>query len=250
MGPCLLALCAALSAYGAMAEPAPATPSPPTFLEVADLNHYTQSNAALSSPNRAVRRVVFIGDSITEAWGAASPDYFAATRSISRVNRGISGQSTPQMLLRFQQDVIALRPTVVHILAGINDIARNWGAMPLEATEATIASMAELARAHGIQVVIGSVLPARAIPWRPGLNPGVEIVSLNDWLRAYCHRSGIVYADYYSALTDGDLGTRADLAPDGVHPSPAGYRTMEPLADAAIRRAIGLRSRGQIQEQH
>ncbi|MGA2711289.1 MAG: GDSL-type esterase/lipase family protein [Steroidobacteraceae bacterium] len=230
-------------APAAVAEPALAAAPPPTFLEVANLAHYAEINAALPPPKPGEHRVVFIGDSITEGWRDADPQYFASAGSISRIDRGIGGQTSPQMLLRFQQDVIALHPYAVHILAGTNDVAGNWGAMPLEATERAIASMAELAHAHGIRVLIGSVLPAREFPWRPGLNPGPAVLSLNGWLRAYSGSKGFIYVDYYARLTDGELGMRPELAADGVHPTPAGYALMKTLTDAAIQRALGSRVR-------
>ncbi len=224
----------------ALAEPPPAAP---TYLEVANLAHYSAENAALQSPKSDERRIVFMGDSITEGWRDADPAYFETAGRLSRIDRGISGQTTAQMLLRFEQDVVALHPAAVHILAGTNDIAANWGAMPLETTERMIASMAELAHDNGIRVIIGSVPPARTFPWRPGLEPGPTVVQLNDWLRAYCGGKGFTYVDYYAALTDGNLGMRPELAADGVHPTPAGYRIMRTLTDAAIDRALKSRSR-------
>lgn len=227
-------------------QPAPtglSPPPPPTFLEVANLAHYAQANAELEPLSPGERRVVFIGDSITEGWRDADPKYFLSTASISRVDRGISGQTSPQMLLRFQQDVIALRPIAVHILAGTNDLADNWGPIRIETTEGMIASMAELAKANGIRVIIGSVLPASDFPWRRGLNPGPAVVKLNQWLRDYCRTQKLTYVDYYAALTDGHLGMPPDLAADGIHPTPAGYQIMKTLADAAIKRSLRSRSR-------
>ncbi|MGC1522983.1 MAG: GDSL-type esterase/lipase family protein, partial [Steroidobacteraceae bacterium] len=129
-------------------------------------------------------------------------------------------------------------PAVVHIMAGTNDIAGNTGPMDPPATEANIASMVDLARANGIQVVLSSVLPATDFFWRPGLNPGPKIVALNEWLKSYSKSRHLIYVDYYKAVTDGALGIRSDLTPDGVHPSQAGYRVMEPLTRAAIRMAL------------
>lgn len=234
------------AAQAVQAEPAPTVlspPPPPTFLEVAKLAHYAQANAELAPLSDRERRVVFIGDSITEGWRDADPQYFLSTASISRIDRGISGQTSPQMLLRFQQDVIALRPIAVHILAGTNDLAGNWGPIPLETTEGMIASMAELARARGIRVIIGSVLPASDFPWRRGLNPGPAVVKLNEWLRDYCRAQKLTYVDYYAALTDGKLGMPPEVAADGIHPTRAGYQIMKTLADAAIKRALKSRSR-------
>jgi lysophospholipase L1-like esterase len=237
----ILGACAWAVTPAQFADAAAASESPPTFLEVANLAHYAAANAALPAPRPDERRVVFMGDSITEGWRTADPGYFAADRGVVRIDRGISGQTSAQMLLRFQQDVIALHPAAVHILAGTNDVAANWGQMPLEATELDIASMAELAHAHGIRVMIGSVLPVRDFPWRPGLAPGPSIVALNDWIRRYCRAHAHVYVDYYSLVGDGALGMRADLAKDGVHPTAAGYALMEPAVDAAIRKAFAGR---------
>jgi acyl-CoA thioesterase I len=205
------------------------------FRDLADFAHYASLDAALPPPGPRQRRVVFMGDSITEFWASLDARFFSGP---DFVDRGISGQTTPQILLRFRQDVIALKPAVVHILAGTNDIAGNTGPMDLPATEANIASMVDLARANGIQVVIGSVLPAAEFPWKPGLNPGPKIVALNQWLKNYSAARHLIYVDYYSALTDGALGMRADLTQDGVHPTQAGYRIMNPLAKAAIHAAL------------
>jgi lysophospholipase L1-like esterase len=204
------------------------------FHDLANFARYASANEALPPPGRAERRVVFMGDSITEAWATLDPKFFARADFL---DRGISGQTTPQMLLRFRQDVIALKPAVVHIMAGTNDIAGNTGPMDLPAIEANLASMVDLARANGIQVVIGSVLPATDFNWHRGVDPGPKIAALNRWLKSYSAARHLIYVDYYAALTDGALGLRADLTPDGVHPSLAGYRLMDPLADAAIRAA-------------
>ena len=181
-----------------------------------------------------------MGDSITDFWATVDPAFFARADFI---DRGISGQTTLQMLLRFRQDVIALKPAVVHILAGTNDIAGNTGPMDLPGIEANIASMIDLARANGIQVVIGSVLPAKDFGWRPGTDPGPKIVALNQWLKRYAVARHLIYADYYAALTDGALGMRSDVTSDGVHPLLPGYLIMDPLAntaiDAALRRRTG-----------
>jgi acyl-CoA thioesterase I len=208
---------------------------PPTALEFAGLAHYAAANRALPPATPGEARVVFLGDSITQSWGDFQRDYFARS---DRINRGIGGQATPQMLLRFRQDVIALKPAMVHILAGTNDIAGNVGPMDLETIESNIASMVELARAHGVAVLLGSVPPASDFPWRPGLDPGPKIVALNDWLKRYARDQHLIFIDYYSALTDGALGMRPALALDGVHPSLEGYRVMLPLAEAGIAAAL------------
>jgi lysophospholipase L1-like esterase len=174
-----------------------------------------------------------MGDSITEGWAYADPDFFAP----GRVDRGISGQTSPQMLLRFRQDVIALKPRVVHIMAGTNDIAGNTGPMSLDWTENVIRRMAEHARANGIRVVIGSVLPARAFGWKKEIRPAASIAQLNQWLRDYAKRRGFVYADYYSAMAESDGGLPALYSRDGVHPNKAGYAVMRPIAEAAIKAA-------------
>lgn len=201
----------------------------------ASLGRYRDANAALGPPRSADRRVVFMGNSITEGWAAHFPAMFPGK---SYIGRGISGQTTPQMLVRFRQDVIALAPAVVVILAGTNDIAGNTGPATLESIEDNIASMSELARANGIRVVLASVLPAFDYPWKPGLEPAPKIVALNDWIREYAARHDAVYLDFHSAMRDGRQGLRAELSGDGVHPNEAGYRVMAPLAEQAIEEAL------------
>ncbi|MGK2935880.1 MAG: SGNH/GDSL hydrolase family protein [Gemmatimonadaceae bacterium] len=180
-------------------------------------------------------RVVFIGDSITESWATYFPALFPGKPYIGR---GISGQTTPQILVRFRQDVVRLQPRVVVILAGTNDIAGNTGPSSLEMIQDNLASMAEIARANGIRVVLSSVLPAYDYPWKRGLDPAPKIVALNSWIRAYAEATGAVYLDYHSPMADGRGGLRAELTKDGVHPNAAGYAVMAPLADAAIARAL------------
>ena len=204
------------------------------FQELAGFDRYASSNAALGPPRPHEQRVVFMGDSITEFWAKIDPEFFARTKVI---DRGISGQTSLQMLLRFRADVIALKPTVVHILAGTNDLAGNTGRIDLAGIEANIASMVDLARANGISVVIGSVLPATEFPWRKGLNPGPKIAALNQWLRRYAQSRKLSYVDYYDAVTDGALGMRPGLSQDGVHPSREGYLIMDSLAEPAIKAA-------------
>ncbi len=204
-------------------------------LDWVNLQCYAQDNARLGPPAPGEKRVVFMGNSITSGWMKADSAFFAGRPYI---NRGISGQTTPQMLLRFRADVLALRPAVVMILAGINDIAQNAGVIPLEVTAGNIFSMAELARAQGIRPVIGSVLPALAFPWRPGLQPAPQVQRLNAMLKAYCDQQRITYVDYYSKMADAAQGLDARYTDDGVHPTLAGYRVMEPLAEAAIRACL------------
>ena len=201
----------------------------------AELQRYRQANAELPPPAPGERRVVFMGNSITDVWARYFPAMFPGKPYIGR---GIGGQTTPQMLVRFRQDVIALKPAVVVILAGTNDIAGNTGPSTLEMIENSLMSMSELAQANGIRVVLSSVLPVHDYPWRPGLEPAPKIVALNAWMKAYAARIGAVYLDYHTAMADGRQGMRRDLASDGVHPTEAGYRVMAPLAEAAIAEAL------------
>jgi acyl-CoA thioesterase I len=201
------------------------------------LARYREENARLGPPVVGEHRVVFMGDSITEGWGG--PNRFFPGKPY--INRGISGQTTPQMLIRFRPDVIALKPRAVVILAGTNDIAGNTGPMTLEMTKDNLMSMVDLAQANGIRVVLAAVLPAYDFPWQPGAKPAEKIAALNAWLREYAAQKRIVYLDYYSAMVDDRQGLKAELSPDGVHPNAAGYAVMAPLAEKAIARALGRR---------
>ena len=199
------------------------------------LERYRAANAALKSPAAGENRVVFMGNSITEGWAK----YFSAMfANKPYIGRGISGQTTPQMLVRFRQDVIALQPRVVVLLAGTNDIAGNTGPSTLEMIEDNIASMAELARANGIAVVLCSVLPVYDYPWKKGLEPAQKIVRLNAWIKQYAASHGAAYVDYHSAMADERRGLKASLSPDGVHPNEAGYRVMAPLVERGITEAL------------
>ena len=197
------------------------------------LGKYEAANAALPARGKEPR-VVFMGDSITQGWFDQVPDFF----TVGRVGRGISGQTTPQMLLRFRQDVLDLHPSVVQIMAGTNDIASNTGPMTIEQTEANFRTMTELAQAHGVRVILASIPPASHFPWRPGLAVTDKIKTINTWLKAYAAETGSTYADYWSALQDGQGGFRADWSSDGVHPNKAGYAVMIPVAQKAIREAL------------
>ena len=199
----------------------------------AQLDRYHDADEALAAPAPSENRVVFMGDSITDAWPIAQ--YFPDKPYI---NRGISGQTTPQMLVRFQQDVVHLKPSVVVILAGTNDIAGNTGPSTPQMIEDNFASMADIAHQSGIKVVIASILPAVAYPWRPGVKPANEIREINTWLQGFCKRDGDVYLDYYSHLTDAEGGMAPGLSKDGVHPTPKGYAIMAPLAEKAIAEAL------------
>jgi lysophospholipase L1-like esterase len=199
------------------------------------LERYRADNAALGAPKAGEQRVVFMGNSITEGWAKYFPTMFPGKPYIGR---GISGQTTPQMLVRFRQDVVALAPAVVVILAGINDIAGNTGPATLEMIEDNLRSMTEIARANGIAVVLSSVLPAHDFPWRKGLEPAPTVVALNARIKQYAATQGIGYVDYHSAMADERQGLRAEIAPDGVHPNEAGYRIMAPLVEHAIAAAL------------
>ena len=176
--------------------------------------------------------VVFIGDSITENWLLADPAFFTG----GMVNRGIGAQTTAQMLVRFRADVLALRPKVVHILAGTNDVAGNNGPIAPDDFKRNIESMVELARAHDIQVVLGSIPPAATFLWRPAMRPAARIVELNRWLRDYAKERGLGYIDYHGALADADNGLAARFGNDGVHPNRDGYAVMRRLAEAHLPR--------------
>lgn len=201
----------------------------------ANLNRYSSANAELPPPALGEERVVFIGNSIIDSW---APYFTTMFPGKPYVGRGISGQTTPQILVRFRQDVIALKPRVVVILAGTNDIAGNTGVSTLEMIEDNLASMIDLATANGIRVVLASVLPAERYSWRPALQPAKTIIALNEWMKEYAHRREIVYLDYHTALANDAKGLRADLSADGVHPNEAGYRVMAPLTEVAIRAAL------------
>ena len=200
-----------------------------------ELNRFRKQNKTVGLTAQGEQRIVFMGNSITEGWPNKDPDFFANPEYI---NRGIGGQTTPQMLLRFRADVIDLEPKVVIILAGTNDIAGNTGPMTLEEIRDNIISMAELARANGIKVIISSVLPAHDYAWKPGLEPNIKIPRLNAMLKEYALANGIIYLDYFSAMVDDRNGLPADLAEDGVHPTVKGYAIMKPLVKVAIAGAL------------
>jgi lysophospholipase L1-like esterase len=197
----------------------------------ANLARFRDDNIKIGLPAAGEKRVVFMGNSITEGWSRVDPGFFSGK---SYVNRGISGQTTPQMLIRFRPDVINLKPAVVVILAGINDIAGNTGPSTLEMIEDNLASMCELAKSNGIPVVLSSVLPAFDFPWRPGMQPAEKVVQLNAWIKNYSEKNGCVYLDYFTPMADEHHGLKAELTFDGVHPNLAGYKVMEPLVEWAI----------------
>ena len=220
----------------ACASAHPARPAQdPLRTDWANLARFRDANDSLTPPVSSEHRVVFMGNSITQNW----QQYFASMfPGKPYINRGISGQTTPQMLVRFRPDVIALKPAVVVILAGTNDIAGNTGPATLEMIEGNIASMAELARANGIEVVLASVLPVRDYPWKPGLEPAPKIIALNAWMNGYAAQHGAIYVDFHSAMADAQGGMRSGLSSDGVHPNESGYRIMSPLVEQAIDEAL------------
>lgn len=201
------------------------------------LARFKEADLKLQPPAPGENRVVFMGDSITEGWHFDAPGSPFAGKPY--INRGISGQTTPQMVIRFRQDVIDLHPRVVVILAGTNDLAENTGPMTLQQTEDNLRDMADLAAANHIRVVLCSVLPAYDFPWHPGLDPAPKIDELNAWIKQYAADKGYVYVDYHSAMKDQRDGLPASLSHDGVHPTDAGYAIMAPLAEAGIAKALG-----------
>jgi lysophospholipase L1-like esterase len=189
------------------------------------LCRYRAANAALQASGESPR-VVFLGDSITENWVLADPGFFEG----GVLNRGIGGQTTPQMLVRFRADVIALKPQMVHILAGTNDVAGNTGPSTEQDFKNNIMSMVDLARANGIRVVLGSIPPAATFNWRPQLDPVPPIKALNAWLRDFAAKSRVEYIDYYAALAGASGELKPEFGNDGVHPNRDGYRVMRKLA--------------------
>lgn len=198
-------------------------------------SRYYEANEKIGLPAPGEKRIVFMGNSITDGWSNARPEFFAGKPYI---NRGIAGQTTPLMLVRFRADVINLKPAVVVILAGTNDIAENMGPSKLEWIENNIISMVQLAQANGIKVVLCSVLPAYDYPWKPGLQPAEKIVALNKLLKADAEKYGLIWVDYFSPMADERKGLKATLSGDGVHPNEAGYKVMEPLVAEAINKAL------------
>ena len=201
-----------------------------------NLNQFQEANAKLAAPAADEDRVVFMGNSITIGWLNNRPEFFEGKPYI---NRGISGQTTPQMLIRFRQDVVDLKPKVVVILAGTNDIAGNTGPSTLEMIADNIKSMAEIAHANGIKVVLSSTLPAYDYPWKPGLKPAPKIMALNKMIKSYAEEKGHIYLDYFSTMADKRNGLPKKFANDEVHPTVEGYKVMEPLVEEAIAEALG-----------
>jgi lysophospholipase L1-like esterase len=203
-----------------------------------ELARYREADAALAAPKAGENRVIFLGDSITDYWKLG--DYFPGKPYI---NRGIDGQTTSQMLVRFRQDVLDLHPKVLVVLAGTNDVAGVTGRARDENIEANYATMAELARLHGIRVVFASLLPVNNVSSEDAkesfaLRPRERLLAINRWLRDYCATNGLVYLDYYAALVDDKGMLKKELSDDGLHPNAAGYKLMVPLANAAIAQAL------------
>ena len=196
---------------------------------------YAEENKKLEDSLQKEKPIVFMGNSITEFWKITDSSFFAGKPYI---DRGISGQTTPQMLLRFRKDVIELNPAVVVILAGINDIAENTGPISIEDIFGNIVSMAQLAKANKIKVVLSSVLPAYDFPWRHGMEPAEKVVKLNNMIRIYAQQNNIVYLDYYSAMVDERKGLDKKYTNDGIHPILAGYKVMETLVEKAIKKVL------------
>lgn len=198
----------------------------------ANLGYYRDANAALAG--QAIK-VVFMGDSITEMWGIAQPDLFED----GRVNRGISGQTSPQMLVRFMADVIALKPRVVHLMCGTNDIAGNTGPTTPQDWRDSVVAMVDLARVNGIAVILANVPPMNGLPWSPGVQaPQARVSELNGWVAAFAAERGLVHIDYGPVLSDGGAGLRSAFTRDGVHPGAGGYAAMRPVVEAAITRTL------------
>jgi lysophospholipase L1-like esterase len=200
-----------------------------------NLNRFKMENATLPSPAKNEKRVVFMGNSITEGWQYIDTLFF---KNKQFVNRGISGQTTPQMLLRFRQDVIRLNPYAVVILAGINDIAQNTGYIPVEDIFGNIQSMAELAKASGIKVILSSVLPANILPWNEEIKPADMVIQLNTMLEKYCKANNHTFLDYYSKLVDDKKGLGKEYSDDGVHPNLKGYQVMEMQLEKALNQVL------------
>lgn len=248
-----VASCLTIASYGQTSAPPPApTPAPTSVPAAPDpakqivtmqqklndwpgLARYREANAALPPAGAGEKRVVFYGDSITDAWAKKTDEFFPGK---GYIGRGISGQTTPQMLVRFQQDIVHLKPSVVVILAGTNDIAGNTGPSSLDMIEDNFASMVAIAKASNIRMIIASILPADHYNWRPGVLPADQIRQMNTRLKALCQREGLVYLDYYTALANANGGLDPELAGDGVHPTSKGYAIMSPLAEKAIAQAL------------
>jgi len=202
-------------------------------LDFPQLGRYRDDNARLLASHAPVD-VVFMGDSITEGWKDKRPGFFTA----GRIDRGISGQTTPQMVLRMMADVVDLKPAAVHIMAGTNDVAGNTGPMTAAMSENNFRMMGDIARAHGIKVLVASIPPAASFPWRPGLETRKPIVELNTWLKRFGAATGATWVDYWPVLDDGTGAMKPGMAYDGVHPTEAGYDAMATVIDPILARTL------------
>jgi lysophospholipase L1-like esterase len=202
-------------------------------LDFPQLGKYRADNALIAS--NAPVDVVFMGDSITEGWKDKRPGFF----SHGRIDRGIGGQTTPQMVLRMMADVVQLKPKAVHIMAGTNDIAGNTGPMTPQMTQDNFGMMSDIARAHRIKVLIASIPPAASFPWRPGLETKAPIADMNAWLKRFARSTGAIWVDYRPVLDDGTGAMRPGLAYDGVHPTEAGYDAMAAVVNPILRKLLG-----------
>jgi lysophospholipase L1-like esterase len=203
----------------------------------ANLKKYQEQNLQLKPSPAEEKRVVFMGDSITEFWSRINPSFFELKPYI---NRGISGQTTPQMLNRFTADVLDLNPAVVVILGGVNDIAGNTGPTSIQSIATTIFEMVALAQANKIKVILCSVLPAYDFSWRPNQFPAEKIIALNLLIKKYALENGIYYLDYFSEMKDEKNGLKIEYGPDGVHPNLTGYQVMGPLVEKAIQKVLEI----------
>ena len=242
MSPLRLILVTALALpLAAQQTPAPTAP-PPTpkprhqLNEITQFSRFAADNKTLGPPAPGTKRVVFYGDSITDNWGRKFGSFFPGK---PYVNRGISGQTTAQMLLRFQQDVVHLQPAAVVILAGTNDVAENTGPYTDAQIQDNFRSMVAIAEQNHIRVILASIPPADRFPWHPGIAPAERIRSLNAWMKDYATAEHLIYLDYYAALATPEGAIKPDLAVDkAVHPNDAGYALMQPLAEAAIAKSL------------
>jgi lysophospholipase L1-like esterase len=227
-----LALAQVPEGCGEQPKTAPALQPPLLLTDWAWLARFREDNAKLLASGAKVD-TVFLGDSITEGWARTDADFF----SKGNVGRGISAQTSPQLLVRMHSDVVALKPRVVHIMVGTNDIAHNTGPMTADDSHNNIMAMCEIAQAHKIRVVLGSVPPASKYWWRPEAQPKSEAVAMNEWLRKYAKTVGAQFADYAAVFVDAQGNVKTELAKDEVHPSKEGYALMRPIAAAAIKKA-------------
>ena len=200
-----------------------------------NLNKYKEENSSLGLPKQGENRIVFMGNSITEDWKSLSPNFFLDN---NYVNRGIGGETSTQMLLRFRSDVINLKPSAVVILSGINDIAENQGPISIPDIARNIFFMSQLASENNIKVILCSVLPAYDFPWRPGLNPKDKVISLNDLIQKHAQEKSFEYVDYFSSMVDERKGLIKEYGNDEVHPNLEGYRVMESIIQKSINKVL------------